>query len=113
MKKTFFLITFFLSLHSTFFSKERKVRKAIKYLVEEKFQECLNLNLELLDEYPNIPLGYFVMFKYYFSKKNPEQIKQNPKRKWPIFNSSLRKLAILSGSTDANPNILCLNIYSK
>ena len=49
----------------------------------------------------------------YFSKMNPEQIKQNPKRKWPIFNSSLRKLAILSGSTDEKPNIFCLKIYSK
>ena len=49
----------------------------------------------------------------YFSKKNPEQTKQNPKTKCPIFNSFLRKLAILSGSIEVNPNILCLNIYSK
>ena len=51
--------------------------------------------------------------RLYFSKKNPEQIKQNPNTKCPIFNSFHRKLATLSGSTDANPNILCLNIYSK
>ena len=51
--------------------------------------------------------------RLYFSKKNPEQIKQNPNTKCPIFNSFPRKLAILSGSTEANPKILCLNIYSK
>lgn len=50
---------------------------------------------------------------YIFQKKNPEQIKQNPKTKCPIFNSLPKKLEILSSYGDLNPNIFCSNTYSK
>lgn len=52
-------------------AQERKVKKALSYLEEQKFEQCIKLSKEIEIEYPDLPLSYFINFRYFSNDNNP------------------------------------------
>jgi hypothetical protein len=70
LKPLFILVLIFIS-YGILNAQERKVKKAFSYLSDQKFEECLKISKEIELEYPDLPLCYFINYKYYSSFSNP------------------------------------------